>query len=677
MTTLSIEEIRLPAADIGPVNPLPPIAREADAHARIRPAADVAPEDARYVGHGNVASPLPYLMQDGYSRELRERSFLAVVLDNGRLRGTFLPELGGRLWSLVDLGSGRELLFRNPVFQPANLAIRNAWFAGGIEWNIGLVGHCPFTCSSLFAARLSASDGTPVLRMYEWERVRGVPFQIDALLPAGSPVLLVHVRITNPNDSEVPMYWWSNTAVPETDGTRVIAPADEAYTFAYGGEMRRVPIPVHEGVDRSYPARGRRAADYFFRVPDGTRRWIAAVEADGTGLFQTSTDLLRGRKLFLWGGSSGGRRWQEFLSTPGRAYLEIQSGLARTQAEHLPMPARGSWSWLEAYGPLAIDPASSRSTDWALARSAVESAIERVAPRARLEGVHRELAAVVGSPPSAVFHRGSGWGALESLRARRQRASVPIPEGLEFADATLGPEQAAWTSLLETGRFAAEDEEAAARGVLVARGWWDLLEASVAAGRSEGWLPWYHLGLIRAHHGRHEEAVPAFEESLRARRTPWALRALAVLAGSRGDRALACDLYREALALRPDLEPLAIECGGALIAAGLAREWLDLVGSLPCRVREQGRIRLLVGRAWLESGELAKLEEFLAQPPEIADMREGEVSLSELWFGLHERREVERGGRELDAAGRRRVRLEHPPPQAIDFRMGEDTGGAV
>ena len=104
-----------------------------------------------------------------------------------------------------------RLLYRNPILQPANLALRNAWFAGGVEWNIGTIGHSPTTCEPLHAARVLQPDGTPVLRMYEFERMREVVFQVDAWLPEDSPVLLVHVQIVNPSDTETPMYWWSNS----------------------------------------------------------------------------------------------------------------------------------------------------------------------------------------------------------------------------------------------------------------------------------------------------------------------------------------------------------------------------------------------------------------------------------------------------------------------------------
>ena len=228
MTELRIEKLTMPGADLGPENPLPPMKSARDLHVVREQIAGVSEEMQRNMSYGRVPNILPYTMQDGYNRHQEPREFRVAVLENETLRATVLLPYGGRLWSLIHKPSGRELLDRNPVFQPANLALRNAWFSGGVEWNIGTTGHSPFTCSPLFAARVDTPEEIPVLRLYEWERIRQVAFQVDLYLPDDSPVLFVSIRITNPHPETVPMYWWSNIAVPETPQTRVMVPAKSA-----------------------------------------------------------------------------------------------------------------------------------------------------------------------------------------------------------------------------------------------------------------------------------------------------------------------------------------------------------------------------------------------------------------------------------------------------------------
>ena len=370
----------------------------------------------RNIGYGRVRSVLPYLVQDGYGRDRRPAEHKVAVLENDVLRATFLLDLGGRLWSLVHKPTGRELLHRNPVFQPANLALRNAWFAGGVEWNIGTIGHSPTTCEPLHAARVLQPDGTPVLRMYEFERLREVVFQVDAWLPEGSPVLLVHVRIVNPSDAETPMYWWSNVAVPQADDVRVLAPADAAWQFSYD---RRAPSGARSpsSTDRTAPTptRATEAADYFFAIDDDQRRWIAALDGRGTGLVQTSTDRLRGRKLFLWGKSAGRRPL---------------AGVARAARSRSTSRSRPGWpgpSWSTCpcragrRGPGSRRTACSRATpdavhgdDWSLARrAAVSRDLEALVPRAALDQVLADTA--------ALGRRRAGRGAEHRLGVGRAR----------------------------------------------------------------------------------------------------------------------------------------------------------------------------------------------------------------------------------------------------------------
>src|SRR5699024_2339485 len=257
--------------------------------------------------------------------------------------------------------------------QPAHFGLRNAWVAGGVEWNIGTIGHTVLTAEPLHTVEVVGPDGEPVLRMYEYERLRGVVYQLDFRLPHDSAVLLVHVRLVNPTDVDVPMYWWSNIAVPEARDVRVLCPADRAWKFDYSGVVNSVPVPGPE--DLTYTTRAQDAADYFFDVTASTQPWIAAVDGSGSGLGQVSTERLRGRKLFCWGTGAGGEHWQEWLSGADAPYLEIQAGLARTQLEHLRMPAGETWEWVEAYGRVRTDADLAHGADWSAARTEGEAAV--------------------------------------------------------------------------------------------------------------------------------------------------------------------------------------------------------------------------------------------------------------------------------------------------------------
>jgi hypothetical protein len=125
--------------------------------------------------------------------------------------------------------------------------------------------------------------------------------------------------------------------------------------------------------------------------------------------------------------------------------------------------------------------------------------------------------------------------------------------------------------------------------------------------------------------------------------------------------------------LYPDLIPLAAECGRFLTDSDRPQAWLDLYDSLPEPVRTAGRIRLLEGQAALAAGDLDRVRRLFSEKLVIEDLREGERSLSQLWFEYHEIRLSRSEGLPIDDALKARVREEFPVPAEIDFRMSVDT----
>ncbi len=665
MTELRVEDYVIPAADMGPENPLPHF-RSMLNRRMPRVSSNVEDEDRRYIGWQTARRVLPYRMQDGFNRDRKPRAFRSIVLENEHLRVRVLPELGGRVASILHKATDRELVDRNPVFQPANLALRNAWISGGIEWNTSQPGHYFLTCSEVFAAQIEGPGGSPALRIYEWDRVKCFPWQVDLILPDGSPFLFAKVRLLNPHKRMIPMYWWTNMSVEERPDVRVLAPADTTIHGSAEG-VRTAPLPVADGIDLTYPTHSKGAREIFFRIPDGQRRWEAALDGEGKGLFETSTRLLKGRKMFNWGMGRGGRWWQEFLSGPGRAYIEIQAGLARTQLECLPMPKLAEWTWTEAFGLLEADPQQAHSSDWHEAWTSVDAAIERLLPESRLEALHSEFDAVTRKMPEKILAVGSGWGALERMRLAVQKKEDRVPPEFVFDESTLGPEQEPWIRLLRDGALPEPNGIADPMQGMVQTDWRRLLGKAVEEGRGDHWLSWLHLGNMWFESRRYAQAKEAWERSASLKPTSWALRNLAVVESRKKNPERAVELMRQAWEAGPQVKSLAIERAGMLGRMRRAAELRAFADSLPEDLLDNERILMMTARAAVKMNDFEWLEKFFTR--NFTTIREGEITLTELWFAYQARKIAAEEGIPRTKELYERVRRECPPPAHIDFRM--------
>lgn len=614
---VEIGERTIPVASLGRDNPLPMVGPLLENPYRITPPIPQEIVDGSRYGHPR--NLYPYQLQDGYGRERADRALRTVTLENELLRAVLLPELGGRLWELLDKRTGKHLLHTPPAIQFANLALRNAWFAGGIEWNIGTRGHSPTTCSPLHTALVRTPDGQTVVRMWEFERLRGVVFTIDLWLPGDSPLLFTTVRVTNPAADAVPMYWWTNAAVREDGGTRVVAPADSAFRTDYGEGIRRTTPTDDDGADCTWPSRNPAARDFFFDLPAGARPWITSVDADGDGLAMLSTPLLRGRKLFTWGRGPGGDRWQEWLSPEGRRYFEIQSGLAQTQFQHVTLPARSELAWTEAYGNVSADPGLAHSRDWSTAVEHCGSRVAALLDGRALDSVHALMRGWADEPPERPVLAGTGWGALESLRRTRRGEAALGGPGAPFDAGSLGEDQQPWLDLLEDGTFAG------ARTYVAGDDWQGLLQSTPVTGQSL-----LHLAVIAHADGRTEDAAESYQRSLDAQPSSGAHRGLALLALDRHDVEAAAGHYELACSIDRADPSLLVEAAAALLARGLPGRALALIDRAETSPGN-GRLAFLRATALADTGDTAGAAALLAAGFDVADLREGENSVHALW----------------------------------------------
>ncbi|MBP3332580.1 MAG: DUF5107 domain-containing protein [Clostridia bacterium] len=657
---IKVEKIIIPSASLGKASPMPDIKNISYIHAGYEVTDRIEEDEKTYIGKGMISTMLPYTIQDRYDREKKNKAYSACVLENEYLRAVFIPELGGRLWSLYDKEKCCDLLYVNPVFQPANLGLRNAWFSGGVEFNVGIKGHSPLSCSPLWA-RIDKYEGGDILRLYEFERIRGVVYSINAYLPENSPVLYIKCIIENRERQEKSMYWWSNIAVPETKGTRIIVPTDTSFLCLYNYDhyvVDKASIPIHDGIDVTYPDNISASKDFFYKIPKDSHKWIASANKYGNGLLHCSTRELKGRKLFVWGQGQGGRHWNEWLSEENSSYIEIQAGLASTQLEHIPMKGQSTWEWTEAYTALSCN-ASDIHSDYEKAISTIENyMLDRVGDPDKL--TIPDLNALISSE---IVYRGSEWGALEEeIRGEK------ISRYFDF-ERTFASESSMWFDLAEKDIFPEPDITCEPESYVVGSFWAEKLEKL----KEVNWYSLLHLGVVKYASGDLDGARRAFEGSLELKPSPWAYRNLSMLYRNEfSDCEKAREYILKAFGLKKDSPYLCKEVAMQLTEDGGDEIWLEIFESLPNELKSIGRLRLYKAIALINLGRYREATEIVNKDFIMSDIKEGELSISSLWFRLYRRIYAEENGVDFSESDHDLIRLadsKYPLPKSLDFRM--------
>lgn len=191
---------------------------------------------------------MPYRLIDGYRgiplNDGKAINVSTIDLVGGGLKASFTPQWGGKIWSLTDAETGRDLIFSSPWHQSGPYSVRNAQVDGGVEWNWspGRVGHWAGTQENVSAGIVETEQGD-VLRIFAFDRFNHTAFQVDSIIINGT--LFSHAKVINPNPKPIRGYWWTNVAhrllaanhpcrSAHPKGSRVLLPAKEQVNTAAG-----------------------------------------------------------------------------------------------------------------------------------------------------------------------------------------------------------------------------------------------------------------------------------------------------------------------------------------------------------------------------------------------------------------------------------------------------------
>ncbi len=294
----------------------------------------------------------PYSRQDLIAKSKEDRGYRAVYLENEFLKVTCTPELGGRIYSVLDKTTNEEMFHKNDEVKPALIAMRGAWISGGIEWNPGPQGHTVTVVSPVDVTTAQHPDGSASLIIGNTEKMFRTRWTVVLTLHPGKAYLDENIRIFNPTDGIHPYYFWNCTAFPSRPGTRFIYPmtlgSDHAGTTFF-------EWPVDKGRDltwlKNYPTMSSIFAyecvfDFFGGYDVEKNRGIVSY---------ANHRVVRGKKAWTWGTDDFGVVSQMGLSDAGREgapYIEVQSGPLLTQADYGMLRPHQEVAWNEFWYPI-------------------------------------------------------------------------------------------------------------------------------------------------------------------------------------------------------------------------------------------------------------------------------------------------------------------------------------
>ena len=285
------------------------------------------------------------------------RTYQAIVLENGFVSVTILPELGGRIYQWQDKATSRQLLYANPVVKPTSWGYRGWWLAaGGIEWAFpvdehGLNEWRPWnysTGSTAYGLSVTVSDV---------DDRTGMEVGATISLDAGHTYITIQPWVKNNTAKAHPYQLWLNAMLTlggnaVSDQTQFIIPASEVTIHSTSdgsvpGAGSPMSWPFYGGRDMSWYANWAGYLGFF--VPTVTNGFTGVYDyAADQGIVRAYNPGWPAGTKFFGPATFSPSLWTDDDSN----YIELWSGATSSFWSYATLNPGESFSWTEYWYPV-------------------------------------------------------------------------------------------------------------------------------------------------------------------------------------------------------------------------------------------------------------------------------------------------------------------------------------
>ncbi|KKR03977.1 MAG: hypothetical protein UT30_C0015G0013 [Candidatus Uhrbacteria bacterium GW2011_GWF2_39_13] len=262
-----------------------------------------------------------------------DREWKMIFIENKYIRLMISPELGGRIYSMIDKSTGKECFHYNPVVKYMHGGFGGLYASGGKELNYPQA-HSMTNCRDREYKIINNKDSSVTVYISEIELLNRTHWHFSYTLEPDASYVKEEFRAYNRHFTPAPFHFWNNAGVKSEKGSRYIY--SENYGLQHGGATK-FSYPMFRGYNLSsfeelpavlgiymYNTVEGLVAHYNINSRHGVARW-----GDPAGP--------TGKKYWVWGMDTvEGKLKQSVISGANEQYSEIQSGYIENQ-DHFEM----------------------------------------------------------------------------------------------------------------------------------------------------------------------------------------------------------------------------------------------------------------------------------------------------------------------------------------------------
>lgn len=267
----------------------------------------------------------PYNRFDGYTTAGADQAWEMVVLENAYIKLWINPAVGGKIWGAIEKSTGKEFIYFNHTAKFRDVAMRGPWTSGGMEINMGIIGHTPSCSAPVDYKMVENNDGSVSCFIGATDWPSRTEWRVEIKLEKDAAYFSTKSWWHNNSCLPQSYYQWNNVGIKASGNLEYIYPGQQR--LGHDGSPLSWPEDEEQRKISFYEQNNHGEYKSYHVVGAYSDFWGCYWHDDQFGMGHFAPyDEKPGKKIWIWGLSRYGMIWEDLLTDKDGQYTEVQSG---------------------------------------------------------------------------------------------------------------------------------------------------------------------------------------------------------------------------------------------------------------------------------------------------------------------------------------------------------------